>query len=53
MMAFNSVYLEEVASSELCHVDLACPGAINRIKYSLNHLRVEKGHHGVKDVKKF
>lgn len=38
MVPFKSVYLEEVASSELCHVDLACPGAINCVKYSLNHL---------------
>lgn len=34
----NIVYLEEVASSELGHVDLSCPGAINCVKYSLNHL---------------
>lgn len=35
---FNGVHLKEVASPELCHVDFACPRAINCVKYSLNHL---------------
>lgn len=38
MVALNSGYLEEVASPELDHVDLSCPGPINCVKYSLNHL---------------